>query len=224
VVFGLAAWIISLYSNIGCSSVKFVPQANADVSALEEATGMTLPTPLPDVNLGLWSHKGLALYQDIYGNVYVANTCLYFDTNVVDIDAKWKTAQAFAIIAIFFGLFATILHCVMPVWEVARKRVRLMTFLWVFVTFCQGLTLLQLSSNMCKNPFGGMAYEDTCQAAPGIKTNIAAVVLYACAGICCLFIKTKEEEEDEGTNVVVDEPKPERVAPEDEDTHQEEHV
>lgn len=77
------------------------------------------------------------------------------------------------------------------------------------MTLCQGLTLIQLSSDLCKNEgqgLGGQLYEDECDWSEGIKVNISATVLYFGAALACCLTPPKADDafsggsgDDEGT-------------------------
>lgn len=95
-------WITSIWSNFLCNSVKYTPK---DESSVVLPSGFELPTfiddsttlsevldSMPDLNMGLWYHKGWTYYLDYYGNPYLVNTCTSYN-NDVEIDSKWKTAR-----------------------------------------------------------------------------------------------------------------------------------
>jgi hypothetical protein len=219
VVFSMAAWVVSIWGNFMCDSVKYTPQPKPDLTKLP--AGITLPDPLPDISLGLWGHKGLAFYQNIYGDVYVAKTCIGF-SDEVGLDATWKTAQAFAVLAFVFGFVAMILNCVAPVSDLSGKNLKVLAAFYMLVTLFQGLVLLQLSSDLCDNSFGGVLYEDECDLSSGIKCTIAATVFYFCAGVACCLSPPKEDADDEAAVVESENVSNERKADEPEAVQPEE--
>ncbi|KAL7525435.1 hypothetical protein ACHAWF_001359 [Thalassiosira exigua] len=73
--------------------------------------------------------------------------------------------------------------------------------LYLLTSLCQGLTLLLLQSNVCKNNTlvqlgrSGIAFEDTCSIATGANLCISALVFWAAAGACSLLAYKAEKEE-----------------------------
>lgn len=157
--------------------------------------------------MGLWNHKGWVYYYDYYGNLYLAESCLTF-SDAVYRDTKWKTAMAFSIIAFVFGFAAIVMTCCMYGDEnPMTKYVKMLGGFYVFVALCQGLTMLQLSSNFCQDnplltltPRETNVYNQECVWSTGIKLNISATVMYFCAGLACCGIPPNEGGGDEGYN------------------------
>jgi hypothetical protein len=171
----LTAWILTIWSNFVCKSIKFEP------------VGGKLPT----LRFGIWNYLGKAIYSDYYGNTWVADACHAFPGSV-DLDAKWKTAQAFSIMAFVFGCVSICIVCMVP-----PKMMKVAAVYYLMVAFFQGLTMIQLASDFCDNNdvVSGITgannaplYKDSCEMDVGFQLNISATVLYFCAGIACLFI------------------------------------
>lgn len=96
----------------------------------------------------------------------------------------------------------------------AKKKFRMLGWFYLFITLCQGLSLLQLSSNFCKdNPVaqakgfqGDILYNNECAWSTGIKCNIAVTCMYFVAGAMCFcvpgstqeVVKHQEQEEEAG--------------------------
>jgi hypothetical protein len=65
------------------------------------------------LEFGVYLRKGTVPW--IYGNdLYVSKTCINYDGDDMNPDAKWKTAKAFTIFAIVFGSILPCVSCAMP--------------------------------------------------------------------------------------------------------------
>lgn len=132
--------------------------------------------------------------QNIYGDVYISTYCNSFPDNV-NVDAKWKTAQAFSVMAFVFGFVAMFLSFTAPFSDLSGKNLKKLAVFYMFVVLCQGLTFLQLSSDVCSHQFEGLGvYKNDCDMSAGMKTNIAVVVLYFCAGLACCLVPPREDD------------------------------
>lgn len=93
-----------------------------------------------------------------------------------------------------------------PCWYVGMQRWRRMAYVFLTMSFFQGLTLIFLSSNGCKsNPFistlaeeQSIFYSDSCSFGWGTKINIAAVVFWFIAGVLMLTVIPPPKRPDRG--------------------------
>jgi len=194
------AWILTIWSNFVCQSIKFEPLQGNN---------------LPSLNFGIWNYKGTAAYQDYYGNVYAFKKCNSFPDSV-NFDSKWKTAQAFSVIAFLLGFLSMFIACVAP-----PKMMKAAAAFYVLVGFFQGLTMIQLSSDFCENNefVAGMdLYQDSCEMDSGFKLNISATVFYFCAGLACCFVPTDDEADAPNEGVVGEKDEEKVVVEADEET------
>ena len=132
------------------------------------------------------------MVAELRGNrIAVQTQCLDYPDSV-DIDAKWKTARAFSIIAPVIGGFVTFFAWTTPCMSFSQALWKQGGCLFLFTSFCQGLTLLFLGSNAClNNPLvvaSGSPYPDTCKLDWGAKLNISSVVFWFIAGALMMFI------------------------------------
>lgn len=181
-----------------CNSVDFEP-ADRDFIPDRFKNATSGIQRLPDINMGLWNHKGWLFYEDLNGNLWVSEGCISF-SDQVDIDGEWKAARAFSIIAFVLGFCAWLGNCIAVGSEFVGKGIKLIGVLYMFVTLFQGLTLLQIPSDFCQdNPVLNLGavprYEEECVWNHGIKLNISAIVLYFCAGLICLGLSSSSSDE-----------------------------
>jgi hypothetical protein len=154
----------------------------------------------------------------------------------VDPDAKWKTAQAFSIIAVVIGGLAMCFNCCVICTTHPSKGYQCFSFLYLFTCLSQGLTFLFMQSTAClNNPLadleGNQIPEDirvgaTCNRSWGANTSIAATCLwFLCATMmCCIGFKESKEyssndnvddmEDDNAAEAVKAVPEEEQVAEE----------
>eukprot|EP00978_Attheya_sp_CCMP212_P039597 scaffold207410_cov82-Attheya_sp.AAC.2 len=174
--------ILSFLANISCSAVSFYSSLSG---------GITL-------QFGVYLRKG----TDVWGwgddlNTY--KTCINYDGDDMNPDAKWKTAKAFTIFAIVFGSILPCVSCFMPNLEKPIGACMLLVCLF------QGLTLLLLDSNLCKNnnvvntlnakiPEGSEEFKfpDECSRDWGYNSNIACVVFWFFTAVLMIALPTSD--------------------------------
>lgn len=145
------------------------------------------------LTFGVWYYKGyetVTLEPD--DRVVVTETCYQYPSGTY-FDAKWKTAMSFSIITPIIGGVVLFWSWLAPCWYVHQAYWKKMGMVFVAMTLFQGLTLLLLPSNACKNNdiVNLIAQEDTsydqeCSFAWGTKIIIAAVICWFMAGVLML--------------------------------------
>jgi len=209
------AWICSLVANFTCDYITI------DLTITNETVG-TLTYYL---GFGFWNYQGWSyLVQE--GTIYYARTC-YTYSDLVNPDAKWKSAQAFSIIAVVIGGLAMCFNCCVICTPTPAKWYQCFSLLYLFTCLSQALTFLFLSSNACQNNpvynlesdlveiTGGSA---KCSLSWGANTGIAATVLWfvtACMMCCVGFKESKGADSyDEPEDVPIQAEKKEAAADE----------
>jgi hypothetical protein len=111
--------------------------------------------------------------------------------------------MAFSIISATIGGLACIASCVSPCVEGCVGN-KLFAIAFMFTTICQGLTLLFLKSNACKNNLIVDLFPDlegfasaNCDLGWGGNCIIAATVLWFMAGAIMFCVSVKESKADE---------------------------
>ena len=171
----------------------------------------------PDIILcAVWRYQGWSWLAS-GGGLYVFESCLYYPEEQ-EIDSMWKTAQAFAIIAFIMGLFVMIASCVFACAQdenanVSTARAWLAPN-YLLLTLFQGLTLLLLNSNACKDNFlvqGATAtnptanFPETCSLNTGANLIISATVLWFAAALASFSAaRTAKKESGGGADVDVE--------------------
>jgi hypothetical protein len=144
---------------------------------------------LPSVNYGIW-YLQKTVVEDLIGNriVEVAK-CLDYPESM-DIDAKWKTARAFSIIAPVIGGFITFFSWLAPCMYYGKDMWKQGGGWLIVVAIFQGFTLFFLGSNACvDNPLvRSMGYDDTCVMDWGTHLSITSVVCWFMAGVAMMFV------------------------------------
>ena len=125
----------------------------------------------------------------------------------ISLDDSWKAARAFSILAFIFGFITLVINlaaaCARP--DNAKAVIGPgYTLTCIF----QGLNLLFINSNACKNntlvkelndpssPMKDIYFQDACSISTGAKFIIAAVVLYFVASILSCVARAEEKEEE----------------------------
>lgn len=149
----------SLLANTYCETIAFPPDST-NINGLA-----------PTLKFSVW-------YQQ------QNNQCVDYP-NSVDIDAKWKTARAFSIIAPVIGGFLAFFAWLAPCMNFGEASWKKAGLVFILVTLFQGFTLFLLSSNACiNNPLvPTYGYQDTCELEWGTKLNITSVVFWFIAGV-----------------------------------------
>eukprot|EP00978_Attheya_sp_CCMP212_P025200 scaffold80694_cov47-Attheya_sp.AAC.1 len=183
-VFVATSVILSFLANISCNAVSFY-------SPLREGKTM---------HFGVFMRRGIVVWNDWEGDPVWAKTCISYDGDDMDPDAKWKTAKAFAIIAIVLGTLLPCIGCFMPKFEKPIGACLLLVCLF------QGLTLLILESNLCKNnnvinfwnavipdEEADKRFSTECSRDWGYNCNIACVIFWFISGMLMIAIPVSDK-------------------------------
>ena len=149
----------------------------------------------PVISGAVWRYQGWSWLAS-GGGLYVFESCLYYPEEQ-EIDATWKTAQAFAIITFIWGFFVMIASCVFGCAQGENGPANVSTArAWVapnylLLTIFQGLTLLLLNSNACNDNFlveeandtNPAEFPETCSLNTGANLIISATVLWFAAAL-----------------------------------------
>jgi hypothetical protein len=169
------AFGFSLLGNTWCESIAFNSPSDQ----------------LPNLNYGIW-YQQKTVVEELSGNrIVVVNKCVDYPGSI-DVDAKWKTARAFSIIAPVIGGFITFFMWFAPCMNFGEALWKQGGCWLIFVAMCQGFTLFFLGSNACvDNPLVlslGVFYDDTCVMDWGAKLSITSVVFWFVAGAAMMFV------------------------------------
>ena len=135
-VFAMTAFILMWFGTVRCNFVKFT-----DVSGTSE--------PITR-EFGLWYYQyWSAVFSG--GATYIVKTCHSYPGGT-EIDASWKAARAFDIMALIFAIILLIVICIDACAQDPTKysRSKWRSPLFLITGVCQGFTLLYLNSNACK--------------------------------------------------------------------------
>jgi hypothetical protein len=182
-VFVAVSVILSFVANISCSAVSFYSSVSG---------GTTM-------QFGVYLRRGMHAWE--YGDeLYISKTCINYDGDDMNPDAKWKTAKGFAILAIVFGSILPCVSCFMP------KLDKPIGACILLVCLFQGLTLLLLDSNLCKNnnviidlndripdTFPEDKFPSECSRDWGYNSNIACVVFWFLTGVLMIALPTSDD-------------------------------
>ncbi|KAL9178392.1 hypothetical protein ACHAXT_000039 [Thalassiosira profunda] len=175
------AFFLSLSATLRCNFIKFTSTA-----------GFADPVT---IQFGPWRHETLAFYSDGAGTVYLVEACTPysdFGDGTSYMDTHWNSARAFIIIPVVLGgisliaLFTTeMTSCRVP------KLHCLNSLSYILACLFQGLSLLFLNSNACKDNLlvrsfegsNGIEFQETCSMSTGAKCAIAATVFWLVAAV-----------------------------------------
>lgn len=186
------AFALAFLGCVQCNVIKFT-----STSGLDE--------PIT-IQFGFWTHEDLELYsyQDSStSGTYIVKSCTHYGDDV-DIDQTWKASAAFSILPLIIGgiefLWMAMQRCKAEHWFDC------IAYLLAF--FFQGLSLLFLDSNACKNNTiirdisynsfrSEITFPDTCSISTGANLIIASMVFWALAAFAsadsCMAKKKKED-------------------------------
>lgn len=137
--------------------------------------------------MGIWHYQWFSVILVDGGSgssIGFYNTCHSYPS-AQDIDTKWKSVEAFSIVAIVFGFFSCIALCCSVSSKVPGKCAALLLFM---TTLFQGLQLLVFKSNMCDKAKNYVVtyiedrtpgtWSDRCSLTWGSNCAIAATCIY----------------------------------------------
>ncbi|KAL7540070.1 hypothetical protein ACHAXR_009852 [Thalassiosira sp. AJA248-18] len=187
-MFAVTAFILMWMGSIRCNFIKFTA-----------ISGASEPISL---EFGIWYYQFWSIVTSVDGK-YIFETCHGYPDSM-PIDSNWKAARAFSVMTFIFALVVFITSIISAC---APNSDKLSTRGWMapaylLTSFCQGLTLLILSSNACKDNIlvqretvGNIDWPDTCSLAMGANLCISATVLWFAAGLASYAAHKAEKEE-----------------------------
>lgn len=182
-VCGIAAIVCSVLSTLWCESIKFEPSQPG----------------IPPISFGIWRLQETQLNVNNGSNsTYATETCVVYPSSI-EVDAKWKAARAFSVIAPVLGFLALLGI------NNSRHKHALGIGMATFITLFQGLICLLLKSNACESilvpatgvnaTFWQTAYPDSCVLDSGLILSIVASVLWFVTGIIC-SVQNSDDDDD----------------------------
>jgi hypothetical protein len=177
------AFVITLFGACWCNFLTFTSNKavyNDDPVTLE---------------FGIWFYRGWSSTVCSSGEVYVFESCYNYPEGTV-YDANWKSAKAFITMTLFMGLGGVVVSCALLTGCVDpyKRMFQIGGALNMVCSLFIGLSHLILDSNACNNnlnvvlfeqafPLLELTFPDTCAMDVGVKTTIAATVLWFVAAI-----------------------------------------
>jgi hypothetical protein len=192
IIFGTIAMFMGTIANIGCASFQFTSDRDERLY------------------VGLWSYR-TSVAIEFNNNVYIRAVCANYEyledeyDYEVDFDQKENSIRALGITAPVLGGIFCILVCISPCCPVKPALWKLGgLFAWIVCIF-QGLTMMALESDICKNnPALGFVkylqseifddrdvlgeFPDECSWASGFRIGISSVVFWFIAGLSMLVL------------------------------------
>jgi hypothetical protein len=141
--------------------------------------------------------------------IYYYKSC-YSYSDSISMDAYWKTAEAFSIIAAVFGGVASFVSCISS-FAGGCVGSKVLAFIFMFTALCQGLCFLFLKSDACQNnPIVNQVPELngaslSCDLSWGANCTIAATVFWFVAGALMCYLSHQESKGDDDMEPDVDE-------------------
>mmetsp|Transcript_1579 Transcript_1579/g.2474 ORF Transcript_1579/g.2474 Transcript_1579/m.2474 type:complete len:216 (-) Transcript_1579:122-769(-) len=138
-----------------------------------------------EVKAGIWSYLNYT-YEN--GDSVISESCQTYPTDV-DIDATWKAARAFSVLAVIFGSILFLFSLVVVYQTVTERRFSTggCDTISLFLTgIFQGLCLLFLGGNGCKNVQTGQIpdlFRDSCVISTGAKCSMASAMFWSLASL-----------------------------------------
>jgi hypothetical protein len=140
---------------------------------------------------------------EIAGNTFYHSYCANYDELTddfgykFDVDSKWKTTKAFAIMSAALGGIFLILGCIAPCCALSPGKWMFLGIMFIILCLFQGLTLLSLDSNIClDNPVAnfleeqklGIEFPEECEWEAGFRLNIASVAMWFAAAVAVFML------------------------------------
>ncbi|KAL7552950.1 hypothetical protein ACHAWF_016191 [Thalassiosira exigua] len=127
--------------------------------------------------------------------------CIRHDQGEHIIDSSWKASRAMVILSVIFAT-ALFLSALVTVIFKRNPATRCEPFAWILTAIFQGLTLLLLNSNVCKDSgvveqlFGVYgSYSTTCYMSTGAKLAISAMAISSFASMASLQLSIEMDRE-----------------------------
>lgn len=177
--FWLTAVILMLIGLVLCDFVQFTAEAASESE------------PAVSRGFGLWGYRHWsAASTSADGTVaYLVESCAAYPLAMRP-DAAWQAARAFAVLAVLFALLVLVFKFGVSFTKdgvTAAKRERCAAPLFLLVALCQGLTLLFLRSDACRDnllvELGALDFPATCRLSTGARLCIASMVFWLLAAL-----------------------------------------
>lgn len=183
-IFATLAFAMGLSANLWCETIKFDPTVTSDAVDSDYYDSLSF---------GVWYQQKWVVEDAFPNRVRVSQQCVQYPDQV-SFDSKWKTAKAFSIITPVIGGFLLFFLWLSPCLYIGDRFWKQAGVIFIlFLTPFQGLTLLFIDSDACKDnimiPSDGLSYEypEECSWDWGTRVNIAAVVFWFVTG-CILMV------------------------------------
>lgn len=186
-VFAAIALVFAAIGNLYCETFSFTDEND---SANKVYVGV----------FGYRTKKKVEIGDD----TFFYQTCASYDELTddfgykYDVDSKWKTTKAFAIMSVTLGAIFLILGCIAPCFALSPGKWICFGIMFIILCLFQGLTLLSLDSNIClDNPatnfldeqsFLGTEFPEECDWEAGFRLNIASVAMWFAAAVTVFML------------------------------------
>ena len=130
---------------------------------------------------------------------YIVKACVEYPESV-ELDSSWKASRAFLVLAFIFAVMILLFKLVLGCSSQPEKKGyttglgKFVPLGYLLTSIFQGLALLFLNSNACKNNNllnmeGNQTidWSETCSISTGAKCMIAATVCWFCAAVSSYF-------------------------------------
>lgn len=174
----ITAFVLMWIGSMQCNFIAFT-----------DTSGTSEPITL---EYGIWFYRSWSLVASNDGT-YIVESCHQYP-DWVEIDGSWKAAMAFSVITTVLGILVFIVSVISACTTGTGNNPdnKPVTFGWMapcylLTAICQGLTLLLLNSNACRNNDlkpdlpDTVSFPDTCSIARGAKLTISATSFWLAA-------------------------------------------
>lgn len=201
-IFSITGVVLLFVGSLNCNYVKFT-----------DTSGTSEPVSL---QYGIWNFLYWSIVRSIDG-VFAFESCHYYG-DLIEMDASWKAARAFSVLAFIFGILVIITSCItMCDNDPAKITPSWQAPLYLLTACFTGLTLLFLNSNGCHNNtavklqdmvLSNVIFPATCSMATGAKMAISSTVFFGVAAVTsfCGVKATKAEVAMNESSAGLDEP------------------
>jgi len=169
---GSAAMILTVLGNARCQTISFKRIETVDIDDTAER------------KFGPFYTRDWVARQTPTGTTFYRYECVNYPEGTHR-DSKWKAVVAFAAITVIVGGITLFYTFMAPFLSFRSVHLwKLTGFLYIFCSITQGLTLLILESDLCKNNYflSAAQYESECHGDWGFVLNIVSVVFWFLAG------------------------------------------
>ncbi|KAL7547919.1 hypothetical protein ACHAWF_012213 [Thalassiosira exigua] len=184
-VFAITAFVLMWLGTMRCDFVKFV-----------STSGASGPVTL---RFGIWYYQFWSFVASADG-IFRFESCHGYPDSV-QLDDAWRAARSFSVITVILALIMFVTAAIMACVHDPHKSTKSwMAPMYMLTALCEGLMLLLLQSNVCKNNslvriLPVITFPDTCSLSTGANLCISAMVFWAAAGVCS-FMGSKARKEE----------------------------